>query len=193
MKIYAIRHGQTDPNLKRIVQGWTDHPLNEHGIVQAHALGHFLKAKQYQFTHILSSPLIRSIKTAEIIQSILGSSHDIEVNATFIERNFGIFEGDSVDETMKVIYQKGFKKNGYEHDEALLQRIQLGISELYLKYPNDDILLSCHSHVIKSLLILSDPITYNFQTWLNNASMCIFEYDGNFLKTIAYNIEYDQK
>lgn len=193
MKIYAIRHGQTDQNLNKIVQGWTNHPLNEFGIKQAYQMGHYLKHHNYHFDRIISSPLVRSVKTAEIIQSIMNTNHLIEIDTSFIERDFGVFEGESVDETIKIISVKNFKRDGYEHDEALLQRIECGVKNLYKKYPNDSILLSCHSHVSKSLLVLSDPITYSFRTFLNNASMCIFDYDGLNLKTVAYNIEADEK
>ena len=193
MKIYAIRHGQTDQNLNKIVQGWSNHPLNQNGIKQAYDMGHYLKIHHYTFDRIISSPLIRSIKTAEIIQSILMTNHNIEIDDAFIERDFGVFEGGSVEETIKIISVKNFKRDGYEHDEALLQRIKQGIDNLYHKYPNESILLSCHSHVSKSLLVLSDPNTYTFRTLLNNASMCIFEFDGINLKTIAYNIEANEK
>jgi broad specificity phosphatase PhoE len=193
MKIFAIRHGQTNHNLNRVVQGWSDNPLNENGIHQAISMGQYLKAHAYKFDRIVSSPLSRTIHSAEIIQNQMGTCLPIDIEPKFIERDFGVFEGTSVDETMPIIYAKGFKKTGYEHDEALLQRISDAVNTLYQAYPTEDILLSCHSHVTKSLLILSDPLTYNFQTWLNNASMCIFEYDGVTLSTLAYNIEATQK
>lgn len=189
MIIYAIRHGQTDHNLNRIVQGWSDNPLNANGETQAVQLGHFLKEQNTVFDLIVSSPLGRTLKTAEIIQNVMKTKLPIVIEPLFIERNFGVFEGKSVDETMPIIYIKGFKCDGYEHDEALLQRIQQAIQTIYLKYPTKTILLSVHSHVIKSLLILSDPQSYNFQTLLNNGSMCIFDYDGNVLTNLAFNIE----
>lgn len=189
MIIYAIRHGQTDHNLNRIVQGWSDNPLNAHGETQAIQLGHFLKEQKTVFDLIVSSPLGRTLKTAEIIQKVMNIQLPVVIEPLFIERNFGVFEGKSVDVTMPIIYVKGFKCDGYEHDEALLQRIQQAIQIIYLKYPIKTILLSVHSHVIKSLLILSDPVKYNFQTLLNNGSMCIFNYNGNRLINTAFNIE----
>lgn len=193
MKIYAIRHGQTDYNLNRLVQGWTDHPLNQNGIDQAALMGRFLKKQMISFTKIISSPLIRSTDTARIIQKWMGLELPIEIDNSFIERNFGVFEGDDVDITSKTISAPNFKRDGYEHDEALLQRIELGLNQLYERYPNDVILLSCHSHVIKSLLILADPKTYTFRTFLNNGSLCTFEYDGKKLLVREYNIEPNDK
>ncbi len=193
MKIFAIRHGQTNHNLNRVVQGWSDHPLNETGIAQAVSMGQYLKRHKYRFDRIVSSPLSRTIDSAKIIQKEMEIQLPMDIEPEFIERDFGVFEGTSVDETMPIIYAKGFKKAGYEHDEALLQRIEGALKSIFLKYPTEDILLSCHSHVTKSLLIISDPRTYNFQTWLNNASMCIFEYDGETLTTLAYNIEATEK
>ena len=38
MKLYAIRHGKTDWNVRKIMQGGTDIPLNEDGIAQAYEL-----------------------------------------------------------------------------------------------------------------------------------------------------------
>lgn len=192
MILYAIRHGQTDYNKNRLVQGWTDHPLNEMGIHQAIKMGHYLKNQHIHFHQIISSPLIRSQKTAEIIQNMMGSNHPIHIHPDFIERDFGVFEGNGVDETLEIISKPNFKRNGYEHDEALLQRIQNGLEKLYTLYPNSQVLLSCHSHVSKALLILSDPQQYTFRTYLNNASLCIFEYDGQTLKTLNYNIEASQ-
>lgn len=63
--IYFVRHGETDYNLNSIIQGQLDIPLNSTGIKQAEELA--IKLKDYQFDKIISSPLIRARKTAEII------------------------------------------------------------------------------------------------------------------------------
>ena len=39
-----VRHGQTEANNTKIIQGWTDTPLNDLGIKQAKAAGQALKA-----------------------------------------------------------------------------------------------------------------------------------------------------
>lgn len=62
--IYVIRHGQTDLNKERRMQGRMGLPLNEHGIKQAENLRE--KIKDIKFDYVFSSPQERAIQTAEI-------------------------------------------------------------------------------------------------------------------------------
>lgn len=66
---YFIRHGQTDWNVKKMIQGHTDIPLNAHGIAQAQEATALLA--NLGITRIVSSPLARAHKTANIINEIL--------------------------------------------------------------------------------------------------------------------------
>ncbi len=43
MRIYLVRHGQTDDNIKNLMQGWKDTPLNDQGRLQANALVSFFR------------------------------------------------------------------------------------------------------------------------------------------------------
>ena len=189
MKIYAVRHGQTDYNQKRLVQGFMDNPLNDEGINQAIRMGHYLKKRAYPINHIITSPLIRAHKTASIIKDLAYPQLQIELAPSFIERDFGFFEGKSVDETIKVISQFGFTHDNYEDNDVFLKRIAEGLTDLYQEQPNNHVLLTAHSHTIKALLILADPNTYHFMTFLNNASLCVFDYDGKTLSVDEFNVE----
>lgn len=88
MKLYLVRHGQTDWNLKHKAQGQVDIPLNETGIEQAKNLR--TKLKSYDFDICYCSPLKRATQTAEIAVN----SH---TNIVFVddlkERSFGELEG----------------------------------------------------------------------------------------------------
>ena len=66
MKIYMIRHGETDWNKMKRLQGVTDIPLNACGIELAEKTAEGLK--NVPFDRIYTSPLIRAKKTAEIIR-----------------------------------------------------------------------------------------------------------------------------
>ena len=65
MDIYIVRHGQTNYNDKKIVQGWLNSELNESGIRQAKNVAD--KLEGVLFDTIYSSDLNRAYNTAKII------------------------------------------------------------------------------------------------------------------------------
>ena len=91
---FVLRHGQTDWNLEARLQGSTDIPLNDTGREQARHAGHILKG--HGLTKIVASPLSRALETARIVGEAIGLQP--EIDARLIERNFGLFEGMTIDE-----------------------------------------------------------------------------------------------
>ena len=89
-QICIARHGETNWNTAGILQGWLDTLLNEHGRQQARDLAEAFA--EYAFASIWTSPLRRSLETAEIIAARLRlpppHRHD-----GLKERNFGIIQG----------------------------------------------------------------------------------------------------
>ena len=90
-----VRHGQTDQNKLKKIQGQKDFPLNENGINEANALGEKLKKNHETFDYIFTSPLKRAYKTACILKDYLNLDDPI-IDEAFIERSFGICEGMDV-------------------------------------------------------------------------------------------------
>ncbi len=88
MRIYLTRHGQTDYNKKRMMQGRSDIPLNEIGIAQAQKRRRSLEG--IEFDAVYSSPLIRAVKTAEIIGNV--PAEKIITDGRIIEADFGKYE-----------------------------------------------------------------------------------------------------
>ncbi|MFN3786887.1 histidine phosphatase family protein [Sulfurihydrogenibium azorense] len=91
--IYLCRHGESEYNAKKIVQGHIDTQLTEKGIKQAKALGEFLKDKNIQ--KIVSSDLKRAYQTAKTVADILGLQ--VNVDERIREMHFGTWEGLSYD------------------------------------------------------------------------------------------------
>ncbi len=89
MDIYLVRHGETDYNKGKRLQGVADIPLNARGIELAERTAEGLR--NISFDRIYTSPLIRARKTAEIIRG----NRDIEIVPAegLREISFGDYEG----------------------------------------------------------------------------------------------------
>lgn len=88
-KVLLIRHGETDYNREHRLQGALPVPLNANGILQAEALGSYLK--RHEIETIFSSPMIRARQTADIIANALHVT--VQEEPRIQEIMFGKFEG----------------------------------------------------------------------------------------------------
>lgn len=176
MNIYLIRHGETDWNKELKIQGRIDNPLNELGRNQALTLVNRLKDIKVQ--HIIHSSLDRAYETYKIANQELNWNLVPEINDAFIERNFGDLEGCHTKDYYKT---KDFNLiNNYESDNEILERVLNGFTKLDAK---KDTMIFCHSHVIKTAIIASDPVKYNYaNTKLENCCIAHFEYREEQLK-----------
>lgn len=185
MKLVLIRHGETKANDEKKVQGWTDNPLNETGILQAKRIRSFYETVNKRFDVVISSPLSRAYETATIA---LGYQRDLNImiDYHFLERDFGVFEHRIASEVLPIILEKNFTYRGYEDDKMLLRRVENGLIALYDKYPHKEVVIFCHSHVIKSFLILADK-KYDYKAFIDNGSIHTLSYDGERLNVLEFN------
>ena len=94
MKIYLMRHGETDWNQERRLQGQKDIAMNENGIRQIQELAARLRDRGISFDRIVSSPLRRAAQSAEIVASQTGYCIEaIVLEPLLKERDFGAAEG----------------------------------------------------------------------------------------------------
>ncbi len=94
-QIYVIRHGQTEWNLARRMQGRLDSPLTQEGMEQAHDHGALLKTMDAVETMYVS-PSGRTRETAYIINSYVRAR--VEYVDALLERDVGLWSGLTVDE-----------------------------------------------------------------------------------------------
>jgi probable phosphoglycerate mutase len=90
-QICLIRHGETDWNVERRMQGHMDIPLNAHGIAQAKRLAKALSQVHQPFDVIYSSDLERALHTAKAVASAL--SLEMRLTPELRERNVGELQG----------------------------------------------------------------------------------------------------
>jgi probable phosphoglycerate mutase len=93
----CLRHGATDWNRLGRFQGLTDNPLNADGVAQAHAAVERLR--DVALDHVVSSPLVRAVTTAEIIAASRGKP--VAIDDGIIECDFGSLEGQTIADVMK--------------------------------------------------------------------------------------------
>lgn len=104
MKFYFIRHGQTEYNLEKRIQGYSvDSPLTSKGIADAKKVGNVLRDVAFDAVYV--SPQERAVDTCRyILKENKHSIPSIKKDSRLKEMNFGCYDG-------KLIEQ--FKVDGY--------------------------------------------------------------------------------
>jgi probable phosphoglycerate mutase len=97
VRICFIRHGETDWNAAKRIQGQTDIPLNDTGHSQALAMA--FNAAHYNFSAIYSSDLSRAYHTAQMVAARRGL--EVKTMPHLRERHYGIFQGITAEEGAK--------------------------------------------------------------------------------------------
>lgn len=161
MLIYIIRHGETEWNTKKLLQGATDIPLNENGMEVAKLTSEALK--DVPFDLIFTSPLQRAKKTAQIICA----DREIPIieEPRLREISFGPYEGCCCSRKGYNIPDPEFLRffddpaqyippEGGESIPDLIRRTKEFLQELIhtKEYQDKTILLSAHGAVVKGLL-----------------------------------------
>jgi probable phosphoglycerate mutase len=127
--IYFVRHGQTEWNVQKVSQGWSDNPLNEIGRAQAEKVAD--EIVKLRPTYFFCSDLMRARETAEIINKKLNM--EIIFDSRLREFGSGRLEGQKKHELPLDIMQD-FKKNphkyGAESLEDVFKRAQSFIKEI---------------------------------------------------------------
>lgn len=181
-KIYIIRHGQTEMNSRKVLQGRTDLPLNAEGIVQAAETAFMLNDMGICFDRVFSSPLIRAVRTAEI----LAPGIEIETDERLIEMDYGPFEGmDLLSPAPEVIhFFSDFTNNpapdGMEPLDSVVARTGEFIESL--RDISGNILISTHAIAMKGILEYLTPESRGsyWSKHIGNCAVFMTEYDGTY-------------
>lgn len=168
MRIFLVRHGETEWNRTRRFQGRSDIPLNEKGRNQARALAGALSDQR--FSAIYASPLKRAVETAK-----LATAHQpgipFHTEDDFMEMDLGEFEGIHGAEWIKqypellAVWQRkpaSVRMPGGECLGEVQTRALRALNRIIASHPSDATLLVCsHSFVIRSILCHAKGISLN--------------------------------
>ena len=147
-KLAIVRHGQTDWNLEKRIQGSTDIPLNSTGRAQAAETG--LQLRRTRWDAIVTSPLLRAHESARIIAGELDHPAPLVV-PELTERHHGQIEGLTFAER-QARFPDGSSVPGLETRQAVLDRVLPALERVALAYVGREVVVVCHGGVIGTLL-----------------------------------------
>jgi len=182
--LYIIRHGETDWNRLRRIQGHLDSQLNERGIAQAQALAEHLPDLTYQALY--SSDLRRAVHTAEFLAQRTGL--DIQTKTCLRERDLGVLQGiikEEANAQQLEILEKYITDVNYvipqgESSRQFMQRCVDCMTELAKQHSNEHILVVTHGGVLGNMLkhTVGIPIQQARHFRALNTSFNWFVYDA---------------
>ena len=198
MLIYIIRHGETDLNVKGVVQGWYDEPLNESGRFLAAETGK--RMKEIRFDGCFSSPLKRAAETAEIILRESGNDLPITFDDRLKEMSFGEREGTHLSPEETAVFKTDPRHlprfSGGETAEEVIQRTGMFLSDLASKGGDGRYLVSTHGCALRCMLnrLYGDPGDFWQGHVPYNCAVSIVEAVGGKVRLIAKDkIYYDER
>lgn len=182
--VYIVRHGQTEWNMKKMIQGQKDSPLTDIGISQAKELAENLKKIKFDF--IFSSDLLRAKRTAEII----AAEHKLNVETTQLlrERAFGQLEGKTIyalkafeELFTKLEHEEIFNYKSspeMESDNEITNRMMIFLREAVIANAGKKILVVTHGGIMRAFLIKLGVADYKNPIFVGNAGYIKLKTDG---------------
>lgn len=187
---YIVRHGESEGNVQKILQGQMDFPLTKNGEGQARKRARELK--QVKFDLAFSSDLLRAHRTAEIIA--LEQKLTVQTTKALRERHFGTYEGlspttftDPIQQLFDQWHQMAEKEwmahkmdEHFESGDEMVSRMLTFIREIAVGHPGKTVLSVCHGDLMKNLLVHLGWGTKETLSWgaIKNTAYFILETDG---------------
>lgn len=147
--VLLVRHGETDWNLERRVQGQTDTPLNQTGRRQARALARELADDRIDAVY--ASDLGRALDTARAVANPRG----LEVHPVpeLREKDFGSWEGLTDDEVLERFPDARAGPWGdAETPEEVVERVLGALRRIAERHPGDHVLVVSHGGPLRAVL-----------------------------------------
>lgn len=184
VRIYVIRHGQTEANTRSACVGSLDYPLNETGLSQAQKLAGKLNIKA---DAVYCSPLSRAMQT---IRPYMEQHSDLklEIIPELTERDFGLWEDYSYKQISEMepeqfrIWQDNYFDYKLPNGESLIEvhnRVRPFLDEIRTSHDGQTVFLVTHlctgRQIISELLGLDAYKARSF--FLDNASFAVIDYN----------------
>lgn len=178
-RLYLLRHGQTEFNVKKLVQGRCDSPLTVLGRQQARAAAAWLKAHGVVPDKVVSSPLGRAMDTASLVAcELLGPDAAVEPCEGIIERSYGTFEEGPHDALPTDVWDPGedLIPFGGEGSQALQERMVATLTNL-MSAKGKTLLAVSHGSASRQFIKAAAPEGFELPTKLPNCAIMIFDFE----------------
>lgn len=179
-RLYLLRHGQTEFNVKKLVQGRCDSPLTDLGRQQAGVAAAWLKAHNVVSDKVVSSPLGRAMDTASLVATeLLGQNASVEPCEGIIERCYGTFEEGPHDALPTDVWDPGedLVPYGGEGSQALQARMVNTLTNLISAEDTKTLLAVSHGSASRQFIKAAAPEGFEFPAKLPNCAIMIFNFD----------------
>ena len=181
-RLYLLRHGQTEFNVKKLVQGRCDSPLTDLGRQQARAAAAWLKAHGVVPDKVVSSPLGRAMDTAQLVAcELIGPDAAVEPCKGIIERCYGTFEEGPHDALPTDVWDPGedLVPFGGEGSRALQERMVDTLTNLMSAKDTETLLAVSHGSASRQFIKAAAPEGFELPAKLPNCAIMIFGFEDS--------------
>jgi 2,3-bisphosphoglycerate-dependent phosphoglycerate mutase len=182
-----VRHGETDWNAKRRLQGHTDIDLNARGLAQAEQMARAIKRINLAFDVLYTSDLQRAAKTAKAIEQLFSTS--AITNVGLRERHLGALQGLTTDEAPQLepdLWRSHLSRNvteelrGGESIQQFADRINTALEKIREQHLGKTVLLVSHGGALDMMyrIASNQPLDAEKAVAVPNASLNWISHDG---------------
>lgn len=191
MRLLIVRHGETDGNVRKLLHGHMDIPLNENGKGQARRVAERLKGERIDVAY--SSDLKRARMTCEEIMK-----HHPGVPVHYVkelrEKSYGIFEGMGREAIRKAILESGLPKHKYrppggESYEEQNRRVMAFLEKVRKRHEGRSVLWVTHGGIKRTLVsrLKGMPMDEAVNTSYSNTAVSIINFSEDGHEILVYN------
>lgn len=194
VKAYLVRHAEAQGNVREFFQGHIDTEVSEKGRKQLECLAeHF---KNIDFDRIYSSPLKRTVSTAEAVNRYHGK--EIIYDSGLVEINGGVWEGVKwadlpvkfpAEYDLWVNRMYDFSVENGEKMTDVFERMKKTVGRIVRENEGKTIVIVSHGCALRNYLCYAngDDITHLKDVgWSDNTAVSLVEYDENFNPHIIF-------
>ena len=183
MRIYVIRHGQSEANLRNVHAGWAQVSLTEKGTAQAISVGE--RIRDLHFDQVIVSDLIRAQQTAQL--ALPGREYKTDMRIREISvgdlalRPVAECERELGETYLRNRARHDFTPYGGENPDQMQSRVSAFMDELTTEPEDAQIAVFCHEGVIYCMLChVLGVRPAQMSAFADNCSISVFTYRNGY-------------